>query len=135
MSWHSLQNNFRKTSERRGAVYAILNNDTRPRHPYHRGSPRLKILPPCALLALTASTAIASPATFVTALPVARDQLLVRFNFQPTFATQNFTGVQLPVNIGYGLTSRWALFLNLNQGFGSLTQTTPQGRSDLSSSG
>jgi hypothetical protein len=76
-----------------------------------------------------------SAATFVTALPVARDQLLIRFNAQPTFATHEFSGIQCPVNMGYGLTSRWALFLNLNQGFGSLTQATSQGRAELSSGG
>ena len=74
-----------------------------------------------------ASLAFASPATFVTALPVARDQLLVRFNAQPTFSTMGSYGVQFPVNIGYGLTSRWALFLNTNQGFGATSSVTPMG--------
>ncbi len=81
------------------------------------------------------SLAWASPATFVTALPVARDQLLLRFNAQPTFSTRAFSGVQFPVNIGYGLTSRWALFLNINQGFGSLNSTTPVSPNRLSSGG
>jgi hypothetical protein len=76
-----------------------------------------------------------SAATFVTALPVATDQLLVRFNAQPFFGTSGFTGVQFPVNIGYGLTSRWALFLNANQGFGSLTAASPSGPASLSSAG
>lgn len=79
--------------------------------------------------------ALASPATFVTALPVAKDQLLVRFNAQPTFSTRGFSGVQFPVNVGYGLTSRWAVFLNVNQGFGSMTGTTPLGPIELSSAG
>ncbi|MDQ2900366.1 MAG: hypothetical protein M3Y07_11285 [Acidobacteriota bacterium] len=82
-----------------------------------------------------AATAFASPATFVTALPVAKDQLLVRFNLQSTFATRAFTGIQFPVNMGYGLTSRWALFVNANQGFGTLTSATPQGSKSLSSFG
>ena len=86
-------------------------------------------------LLVCGSAALASPATFVTALPVARDQLLVRFNLQPTFATAGFTGIQFPVNMAYGLTSRWALFLNTNQGFGSLTEMTPQGPLHLSSAG
>ena len=88
-------------------------------------------------LCVGASTtvAMASPATFVTALPVAKDQLLVRLNAQPTFSTQGFYGVQFPVNMGYGLTSRWALFLNVNQGFGSMTGVTPLGPSNLSSAG
>jgi hypothetical protein len=81
------------------------------------------------------SVAFASPATFVTALPVARDQLLVRFNAQPTFSTMGFYGVQFPVNIGYGLTSRWALFVNTNQGFGATSSATPLGPLELSSAG
>lgn len=71
----------------------------------------------------------------MTALPVARDQLLVRFNAQPTFSTRGFYGVQFPVNVGYGLTSRWALFLNANQGFGSMSSVTPLGPNQLSSAG
>lgn len=71
----------------------------------------------------------------MTALPVARDQLLIRLNGQPTFATRGFYGVQFPVNVGYGLTSRWALFLNLNQGFGAMSSVTPLGHVDLSSAG
>lgn len=89
------------------------------------------------LLPIGAGTmlAIGSPATFVTALPVARDQLLVRFNAQPVFATHAFYGVQFPVNVGYGLTSRWALFLNVNQGFGSIASPTPRGPMNVSSAG
>ncbi|MDQ6675662.1 MAG: hypothetical protein M3Z09_00030 [Acidobacteriota bacterium] len=86
-------------------------------------------------LLFSVSLAFASPATFVTALPVAKDQLLIRFNAQPTFSTRSFHGVQFPVNIGYGLTSRWALFFNLNQGFGSLSSSTPPGSQRLSSGG
>lgn len=89
------------------------------------------------LLSVVVGTVIAigSPATFVTALPVARDQLLVRFNGQPVFGTHAFYSVQLPVNIGYGLTSRWALFLNVNQGFGSITSSTPRGPTTINSAG
>ncbi len=74
-----------------------------------------------AAILLSASIACASPATFVTALPVARDQMIVRFNAQPLFSTRGLYGVQFPVNIGYGLTSRWALFANVNQGFASIS--------------
>jgi len=81
------------------------------------------------------SVAFASPATFVTALPVATDQLLVRFNVQPIFSTMGSYGVQFPVNIGYGFTSRWALFVNTNQGFGAASSATPQGPRELSSAG
>ncbi len=61
--------------------------------------------------------------------------MIVRFNSQPTFSTRAFHGVQFPVNIGYGLTSKWALFVNVNQGFGSLTSTSPRGPVRLSSAG
>jgi len=86
-------------------------------------------------LIFTALNAFSSPATFVTALPVARDQLLVRFNAQPTFATRSFSGVQFPINVGYGLTSRWALFANVNQGFGSLSGTMAVNKTRLDSAG
>ncbi len=65
----------------------------------------------------------ASPATFVTALPVATDQLLVRFNFQSVIGSQEYLGLQMPVNVGYGLTSRWAIFVNFNQAYGTLGGT------------
>ncbi len=71
----------------------------------------------------------------MTALPVALDQLLIRFNAQPVFSTKGFYGVQFPVNIGYGLTSRWALFVNVNQGFGSMSSLTPGGPIELSTAG
>jgi hypothetical protein len=75
----------------------------------------------CLLLFLcTALPALAAPGTFVTALPVAQNQALVRFNVQPLFGSGGYTNVQLPVNIGYGLTPKWALFMNVNQGFLSL---------------
>lgn len=86
---------------------------------------RRKSLIWCLLPAIFSSGLYASPATFVTALPVATDQLLVRFNFQPSFGTSGFTSMQFPVNIGYGLSPRLTLFANTNEGFGSLTQSTP----------
>lgn len=84
---------------------------------------------------LFGSVAFASPATFVTALPVATDQLLIRFNVQPTFSTMGSYGVQFPVNIGYGLTSRWAFFVNTNEGLGATSTTTPLGPLELNSAG
>ena len=87
------------------------------------------------LVFLSGSLAFASPATFVTALPVARDQLLVRFNFQPTFSSMDSHSYQFPVNIGYGLTSRWALFLNTNEGWGATSTATSLGPINLSSGG
>src|SRR5579864_8160300 len=84
---------------------------------------------------LLASAAFASPATFVTALPVAKDQLLVRFNAQPLLSTMGSYGAQFPLNVGYGLTSRWALFVNTNQGFGATSSATPMGPIELRSAG
>lgn len=81
------------------------------------------------------SVALATQATFITALPVATDQLLVRFNALPSFATSGFHGVQFPVSVAYGLTSRWALFVNTNQGFGSMSNASPQGPTRLNSGG
>jgi len=77
----------------------------------------------------------ASPVTFVTALPVAQDQVLVRFNFQMNLQSQQFTGFQFPVNIGYGLTSKWAIFANVNQGFSSLQANGLQSPANLSTGG
>ncbi len=62
----------------------------------------------------------ASPATFVTALPVAQNQALVRINAQPAFGSNGYRKLQFPVNIGYGITPNWALFINVNQGMLSL---------------
>jgi len=78
------------------------------------------------------SVAFSSPATFVTALPVATDQLLIRFNVQPVLSTMGFYGTQFPVNLGYGLTSRWALFVNVNQGFAGSGDLSSAGEGDLS---
>lgn len=95
---------------------------------------RLSLLLWC-LLPLNTSRLAASPATFVTALPVARDQLLVRFNFQPTFGTSGFTGMQFPVNIAYGFDPRLAFFTTVNQGVGWLTQASPAGPMSASAGG
>jgi len=84
-----------------------------------------KLLPACFFASV--SVALATQATFVTALPVATDQLLVRFNFQPSFAGSGFYGLQFPVSVTYGLNSRWALFLSTNQGFASVSTNTSHG--------
>lgn len=73
------------------------------------------------MLAVALSRSVeGSPATFVTALPVATGQLLVRFNFQTTFSTPVFFGFQTPVTIAYGVIPHLALFVNLNQSYQSL---------------
>jgi len=84
---------------------------------------------------LIPSILTASPATFVTALPVATDQLLVRFNFQPTFGSSGFTGLQFPINVAYGFGPKLAFFTTVNQGVGWLTQTTPAGPMNVSAGG
>jgi hypothetical protein len=81
----------------------------------------LQKLFPCLFFLVCIGQLFASPATFVTALPVARDQWLIRFNFQPSFGTDGFTSSQFPITNAFGITARWALFLNLNQGFASMT--------------
>jgi hypothetical protein len=81
------------------------------------------------------SQLLASPATFVTALPVARDQWLIRFNAQPSFGSSDSRSVQFPITNAFGITSRWAFFLNLNQGFASLTEGATKTRLDSSGSG
>jgi hypothetical protein len=72
------------------------------------------------LAAAVPRSAEGSPATFVTALPVATGQFLVRFNFQTTFSNPQFFGLQTPVTIAYGLVPHLALFVNLNQSYQSL---------------
>jgi len=89
------------------------------------------------LLFLTAfgALAAASPATFVTALPVAKDQWLIRFNFQQTLGTSSFLSSQFPINNAYGLTPKLALLFTFNQGFASLNRDTAQGPLNIRSGG
>lgn len=87
------------------------------------------------LIFVASRVAQASPATFVTALPVATNQILARFNWNATFSSQDLTSFQLPFNIAYGLTARWTLFSTVTLQHESLTeQTTPMPR-QLSSGG
>ncbi len=64
--------------------------------------------------------ASASPATFVTALPVAKNQGLFRFNAEPGFGSSGYRSLQFPVNFAYGATPSWSLFITANQGVLSL---------------
>ncbi len=66
------------------------------------------------------AAAAASAVTFATSLPVGQDQVIIRFNMQPMFSTHQLNNFQFPVSVGYGLTSRFALFAGLSQGFASL---------------
>jgi hypothetical protein len=72
------------------------------------------------LAAVLPRSAEGSPVTFVTALPVATGQLLVRFTFQTTFSNAKFFGLQTPATIAYGLVSHLTLFVSLNQNYQSL---------------
>lgn len=81
------------------------------------------------LLAGCSRPALASPATFVTALPVAQNQALVRINAQPTFGSNGYRSWQFPINIGYGVTPNWAFFMNVNQSLLSLDNNPSTGGS------
>ncbi len=120
----------------RASSYGIPSGAHAPARPAPwRGASRKHA--PAALLGLLFSTAaaFASPATFVTALPVARDQLLIRFNVQPILSTLGSYGIQFPVNVGYGLTARWSLFATANQGFESMPVLTPSGTRQVTAGG
>jgi hypothetical protein len=95
----------------------------------HRFSTRL------AFLFAMPVTAFGSAVTFVTSLPVARDQIVVRFNLQPSFSTRQLNGYQFPISVAYGLTSKLGLFANLSQGFASIDAATTSGTARLLNSG
>lgn len=69
----------------------------------------------------------ADPITFVTALPVSANQILSRFNWLPTFSSNNLTSVQFPFDLGYGLTARWTIFGTFHQGYASMNTLSPSG--------
>ena len=69
----------------------------------------------------------ASAVTFSTSLPVAQDQIIVRFNFQPSFSTRQQNSFQFPMSIGYGYSARLGFFVNLSQGFTAIDSVTPTG--------
>lgn len=103
---------------------------------------RIQALVVFLLLAWSAAKAWASPATFITALPVAQDQVIVRFNAEPALSTgddtplnRNFLNLQFPTDFAYGATGKLAIFMTVDQGLGLERQNTPQGRVTRSSSG
>jgi len=71
--------------------------------------------------------ALASAVTFSTSLPVAQDQILVRFNFQPSFSTRQQNSFQFPMSIGYGFSAKLGLFASLSQGFTAVDTVTATG--------
>lgn len=82
----------------------------------------------CAVASAT-PTAWASPATFVTALPVALDQILARVNANTSFAATTLGYAQFPVSVALGVTSSLAIFTTLQQGFSSLNLPAASGAS------
>ncbi len=95
-----------------------------------------------ALMAGHALPALASPATFITALPISQDQLLVRFTSQPFFdfhdsspLDRDLSLVQFPTTFFYGATSTLALALEPEQQFALMGQDTARGRVTRSASG
>lgn len=79
--------------------------------------------------------ALASPATFITALPVAENQTLTRFNWDPIFSGQDLTNFQFPFDLAYGLNARWTLFATLNPMYNSILTQTPSGPRHVNSGG
>ncbi|GEM_PF-547719 len=82
-----------------------------------------------------------SPATFITALPVAQDQLLVRFSSDGTLSSCaapldcQLLDMQFPVTLFYGVTSKLALSLTAGETAGFFEQTPAQSGQPLNSSG
>ncbi len=87
------------------------------------------------LLLFASRFALATPATFVTALPVAKNQILARLNWNPTFSSQDLTSFQFPFNIAYGPNAKWTIFANFNLEHASLQSQTSQGPLPLSAGG
>lgn len=87
------------------------------------------------VIVLASAAALASPATFVTALPVAESQILARFNWNPTYGGQGFVNNQFPFDLAYGLNSRWTLFTTFNVGHTSLNLPTLDGVEKVSTAG
>ena len=79
--------------------------------------------------------AMASPATFVTALPVAQNQILSRFNWNPTFSSQDLTSFQFPFDLAYGLNARWTIFTTFNPVYASIQTQTLSGQRKVSTGG
>lgn len=87
------------------------------------------------MLAANPRAAQASPATFVTALPVAQSQVLFRFNWNTVYGGQSFTGLQFPLDLAYGLNARWTIFTTYTPMYGSIETQTPSGREATAAGG
>ncbi len=75
-------------------------------------------------------TAFAAPVTFVTALPVADNQVFTRFNWDPAFDSQDIVRSQFPSDLAYGLSGRWTIFTTFDPVYLSIHQATPSGPSE-----
>jgi hypothetical protein len=91
---------------------------------------------------LPVQSAHGSPATFITALPISHDQLLLRFTSQQFFdfhdassLDRDLSLVQFPTTFFYGATATLALALEPEQQFAFMQQNTAQGRLTRSASG
>lgn len=95
-----------------------------------------------ATLILNGAKGLASPVTFITALPVSQDQVIVRFNASPSLSTgdstalnRNLVNLQFPTDFLYGVTGKLAFALTVNQGVTFEREDTSQGRVTRSASG
>ena len=87
------------------------------------------------LLAGCPQTSLGAPVTFITALPVAENQLFTRFYWNSTFGSQSFMSYQLPFDLAYGLNARWTIFTTFNPLYASIQAQTPSGQSTVSTGG
>lgn len=91
---------------------------------------------------LMGAAVLAAPITFVTALPVAEDQEVTRFQNvsdiftrDPTALNRDEANVQFPSVFAYGPTSTLALFGTVNQGVNFMNETIAGGRQYRETSG
>ena len=81
-----------------------------------------------AILLFRPRLALASPATFITALPVSKDQIVARLSAlgssyrDASAGSDNINVARFPVTFLYGATSRWALALQPGAQIGQMTQ-------------
>jgi hypothetical protein len=87
------------------------------------------------LLAANPRFAQASPATFVTALPVAQSQALLRLNWDTAYGGQNFTGLQFPIDLAYGLNAKWTIFTTYTPMHSSIRTQAPSGGETVAGGG
>lgn len=104
----------------------------------HAGPVRLAV----ALALVTAARADAGPITFLTALPVAKSQAVVRGQYlfvhasgDPTPANQDLTVNAFPLAVAIGVTSKLALFGVVPVVNKSVDVNTPAGRRTLEATG